>query len=155
MMHSCTFAFLLVFLAILSLTIKGLATAIWGSAIFFFLEHAFLGSASFLWTHFFLVNVTISVTTGFCFDTAMGIPTSCATKDDCSGTETISWHWLSCRFSCRGCLDSIAKESWHDSCSLYTPRMIPVSFNFFHRAPSWTNNLYSCTYSQKYSNSHH
>jgi len=82
----------LVFLAILSLTIKGLATATLGSASFLFFECAFLGSASFLCTHFFLVNVTILVTTGFCFDTAMGLPTSCATKDDCSGTETISWH---------------------------------------------------------------
>jgi len=92
MMHSCTFAFLLVFLAILSLTIKGLATAILGSASFLFFKHAFLGSASFFCTCSFLVNVTILVMTGLCFDTAMGLPTSCATKDDCSGTETKSWH---------------------------------------------------------------
>jgi len=82
----------LVFLAILSLTIKGLATATLRSASFLFFELGFLGSAFFLYTHFFLVNVTISVTTGFCFDTVPGLLTSCATKDDCSGTEKISWH---------------------------------------------------------------
>jgi len=131
MMCSCTFAFLLVFLAILSLTIKGLATATLRSASFLFFKLGFLGSAFFLYTRFFLVNVTISVTTGFCFDTVPGLLTSCATKDDCSGTETISWHWFSCGFSCRGCLGSTAMESWRDSCSLYIPRMIPVFFQYF------------------------
>jgi len=92
MFGSCTFAFLLVLLAILSLIIEGLTMAGFGSASFLYLFF----ELTFLPWYLFIIGTILDTNlfSLFCCDcdSVMGLPTFCTASEDCPGTLTKSWH---------------------------------------------------------------